>query len=83
MKLKNITEMIERERVVRKGKWKIRYTTKREGYKILNNDGQRKEVRMLPDEIRARKKAARKAARKRKGKMGQINARRKRSMAKR
>ena len=83
MKLKEITEMIKRERVVRKGKWKIKYTSDREGYKIFNRDGIRKEVRMDPTERRKRKKAGKKTARKNKGKMASINAKRKRSLAKR
>ncbi len=83
MKLKNIVESIERERVVRKGKWKVRYSSSREGYRVLNNDGVRKEVRMSPDEIRKRKRSGKKAARRMKGRMAQINAKRKRSMAKR
>ena len=83
MKLQNIVEMIERERVVRKGKWKVRYSSNREGYRVLNNDGVRKEIRMSPSEIKKRKRSGKKAARKMRGKMAQINARRKRSMAKR
>jgi len=83
MKLKEITEMIKRERVIRKGKWKIRYTTNREGYRVLNHDGVHKEVRMSVDERRKRKLAGKRTARKNKGKMPQINAKRKRSMAKR
>ena len=83
MKLKQILEMMEKERVIRKGKWKIRYTSSREGYRVLNNDGQRKEVRMSPSEIRKRRLSGKKAARRMKGKRAQINARRKRSMAKR
>jgi len=83
MKLKKIVEAIERERVVRKGKWKVKYSSTREGYRVLNNDGVRKEIKMSPEEIRKRKRSGKKAARKMKGKMAQINARRKRSMAKR
>jgi len=83
VKLKEITEMMQRERVVRKGQWKIRYTTDREGYKILNNEEGRREVKMSPSEIRKRKRAGKRAARKMKSKMASINAKRKRSMAKR
>jgi hypothetical protein len=83
MKLSVIVEMLEKERVVRNGKWKIKYTTNKEGYKIVNDDGHRTEVKMSYAEIRRRRLAGKRAARKRKGKMAKINAKRKRSMAKR
>lgn len=82
MKLRDITEMMEKERKIRKGKWKIVYSSNKEGYKIINKDGVRKEVRMDPEEQRNRDRAARRTARKNKGKMASIIAKRKRSMAK-
>ena len=83
MKLKNIIEMVERKRVVRKNKWIIKFTTNRPGYKVKNVKGRRTEVRMKPEEVRKRERAAKKAARKRAGKMSSISAKRKRSLAKR
>ena len=83
MKLEVVLEAIKRERVVRNGNWKIKFSSDKEGYKILNKKGTRTEVRISPEEARKRKKAAKRAARKRKGSMAKINAKRKRSMAKR
>ena len=82
-KLGTILEMIKKERVVRNGNWKTKYSSTKDGYKIKNKDGQRTEVKMSASEIKKRKRAARKAAKKNKGKMAQISAKRKRSMAKR
>lgn len=83
MELETILEMIKRERVVRDGKWKMKYSSDKEGYKVVNKDGTRSEVKMSPTELRKRKKAARKAAKKRKASIARINAKRKRSLAKR
>ena len=81
MKLKEISEMIVRKKVVRRGKRYVKFTTDKEGYKIVNNNGSRREVKMSYIEIRKRAKAGKRAARKRKGKKGQMDAMRKRSMA--
>ena len=83
MELKYIVEMIERERVVRNGMWKTRFTTNREGYRVVNNNGQRREVRMSYEEVRKRRIAAKKASRRMKGRMSTILAKRRRSLAKR
>jgi len=83
MKLNIILEMIKRERVVRDGKWKIKYSSDKDGYKIVNKNGTRTEKKISPEEMRKRKKAAKRAAKKRKASMAKINAKRKRSMAKR
>jgi len=80
MKLKDITEAIKRKRVVKKGKPYVKFTSDREGYKIVNDNGHRTEVKMPYAEIRKRAKAGKRAARKRKGKQSAINAMRKRSM---
>ncbi len=82
-KLGTILEMIKKERVVRGGNWKTKYSSTKEGYKIKNKDGQRTEVKMSTSEIKKRKRAAKKAAKKNKGKAAQIAAKRRRSMAKR
>ncbi|RLD64514.1 MAG: hypothetical protein DRJ01_00340 [Bacteroidetes bacterium] len=82
-KLGTILEMIKKERVVRGGNWKTKYSSTKKGYKIKNKDGQRTEVKMSTSEIKKRKRAARKAAKKNKGKAAQIAAKRRRSMAKR
>ena len=80
MKLREfLKESMIRKRVVRNGIFKIVKTSDRKGYKIVNGT----EKMMSPDEVRKRKKSARKAARKRKSKQSQINNKRKRSMARR
>jgi len=83
MKFNNILEAITRDRVVRDGKWKIKYSSDKDGYKIVNKNGVRHEVRISPEEMRKRKRAAKRAARKRKAMKSKISAKRKRSMAKR
>jgi len=83
MKINVILEMIERKRVIRNGKWKILYHSTKDGYKVLNKDGVRKEVRIPYDEMKKRRLAAKRAAKKLKGKRSIINAKRKRSLAKR
>lgn len=83
MKLDTILEMITKERVVRNGNWITKFTSNKQGYKILNQKGQRKEVKINFMEMKKRKRSAKKAAKKRKGKQGQMNAKRKRSMSKR
>ena len=72
-----ITEAVKFKKVVRQGKVIKKKTTDREGYKIDPQTG--KEIRMSPDEIRRRKKAAKKAKLKRKGKKAQITRARKKS----
>jgi len=72
-------EKIVKKKVVRDGKRIIKKTTDKDGYKMV--DG--KEVRMTPEEIRNRKKAGIKGAKKAKSKKSQTSAKRKRSMKKR
>jgi hypothetical protein len=72
-------EKIVKKKVVRDGKRIIKKTTDKENYKMV--DG--KEVRMSPQEIRNRSKAAKKGAKKAKSKKSQTSAKRKRSMKKR
>lgn len=73
-----IQEAIKYKKVVRKGKVINRKkTTDKPGYKIDPKTG--KEVRMTPQEIRNRKKAAKKAAKKRKGKKSQTTRNKKKS----
>ena len=79
MKLKDVLESITREPVIRKGKRFIKFSSNKEGYKIVNDNGHRTEVKMPYAEIRKRAISGKKAARKRKGKQSRINAMRKRS----
>ena len=83
MKLNIILEMMEKKRVVRDGKWATKYSSDREGYKIKNDGGSRSEVKMSPTEIKRRRIAGKRAAKKMKGQKSRIAAKRKLSMAKR
>lgn len=83
MKLDIILEMMEKKRVIRDGKWVTKYSSDREGYKIKNDNGSRSEVKMSPAEIKRRRKAGKRAAKKMKGKRSKIAAKRRLSMAKR
>ena len=80
MKLKDIMEEIIRIKSVKNGVPYIRFTSNKEGYKVVNDNGHRTEVKMPYIEIRKREKSGRRAALKRRGKQGAINAMRKRSM---
>lgn len=73
-----LNERVVRKKVVRLGRWKIVKRTDKPNYKIVKG----REVRMKPQEIIRRKKSARKAARKRRAKMGSIQRKRSRSMRK-
>ena len=77
-----MSESIIKKRVVRNGKKVIRYTSDKPGYKIDMSSGNPKEVKMSPEEIRKHYKAGKKAAKKTKGKLNQIDIKRKRSLAK-
>lgn len=70
-------EAIKRKKVVRKGKVIKKKVSTKQGYRIDPKTG--REVRMSPEEIRKRKKAAKKTAIKRKGKKSQIGRERKKS----
>jgi len=84
MKLKELTETIVRKKTIRKGKFKIRTTSDRPGYKVKKQKtGGYVEIRMSPEEIRKRHRSAKVASRKRKGKMSQINQKRYISIARR
>lgn len=72
-------EGLVRKKVVRNGKKMIIKKSNKMGYKV-NKDG--KEVRMNPKEVRNRMIAAKKGARKRKGKQAGADRKRKRSLAK-
>jgi len=84
MNFKELAESIVRKKSIRKGKFKIRVTSDRIGYKVKKQKtGGYVEIRMSPDEIRKRHKGSKIASRKRKGKMSQINQKRYISMSKR
>ncbi len=80
---KKFPEKITKKKVVRDGKRQIKYTTDKEGYKIVMQNGKPKEVKMDQGEIRKRSKSAKKGAKKAKTKSTQTSAKRKRSIAKR
>ena len=73
------SEGIKSKMVVRGGKKMRKKVTDKKGYKMVGG----KEVKMKSDEIRARAKAGKVAARKRKSKGAQIAKKRSKSMAKR
>ena len=73
------SEGIKSKMVVRGGKKMRKKVTDKKGYKMVGG----KEVKMKSDEIRARAKAGKVAARKRKSKGAQIAKKRAKSMAKR
>ena len=79
-----LSEAIKRKRMVRNGKRIIKYISTKPGYRVQKgkNDN-RKEVRITPQELIRRKKAAKKAARKGKGKRNQASRKRKLSNKKR
>ena len=83
--IKQICEAVKRKRVIRGGKIKRKWSTDREGYKILIDPKTKrgKEVRMKPDEIRKRLIASRRRNMKMKGMRGRINRKRELSMRKR
>lgn len=78
-----ISETIKRMKVIRNGKKMIKFVTDKPGFKIVFVNGKPKEVKMTPQEIKTRQKAAKKAAKAKKGKQAQIAKKRAKSMAKR
>ncbi len=67
-----VSEIAKNVKVVRGGKVIVKKKSTKKGYKIV--DGQ--EVKMDPTELKARKKGAKKAAKKRKAKQSQTNRKR-------
>ncbi len=80
-----LEERVVRKRVVRKGKRVLKYTTNREGYKVVRDTrtGNKKEVRITPQERMKRKRSAKIGARKAKGKSKTAARKRLRSISKR
>ena len=75
----DVDEAVKRKRVVRGGKVQLKKKTDKPGYKVKGG----KEVRMTPQEIMRRKRAAKKASLKRKSKKSVSSRKRVRSVAKR
>ena len=80
-----LSERVQKKKVVRGGKRKIVMKTDRKGYKIVKDPktGRAKEERLSPKEARNRKLAQIKGARKRKGKSGMSQRKRAMSIKKR
>ena len=77
-------EKITRDRVVRKGKKILKFSTDKEGYKIHTDDGRSpKEVKMSPIELRKRSKGAKKGAKKARSKSKQAQIKRAKSIKRR
>ena len=70
-------EAVKRKKVVRKGKVIKKKISTKKGYKLDPKTG--REVKISPEEMRKRKKGAKKAAIKRKSKKSQIGRERKKS----
>ena len=81
--LQHLFERLEKEKVVRDGKLKIKYKTDKadKGYKVsVDNEGHAREERMTPREINDRKRQQRRAQLKRNTKFPQMTRNRLRSM---
>lgn len=80
-----VSERIVRQKVIRKGKRKIKFTSDKPNFKVVVDPktGSKKEIRIDPSELRKRKKGARKGSKKAKGKRGRAAKQRLRSMKKR
>jgi hypothetical protein len=60
-----LREALKRKIVYRNGKRKTKWTSTRDGYKVVYKDGKPREVRMSASERRKKSRSAKKAARRR------------------
>jgi hypothetical protein len=79
----NLTERVQRKKVIRNGKRVIKWKTNKPGYRVVKSGNRIKEVRMTPQEKLKRKRAQRKASVKRKVTMNMSKRKRARSIKKR
>ncbi len=73
-------ETIKRTKVVRQGKRVIKFKTDKPGFRVAFVNGRPKEIKITPQELITRKKAAKKGARKSKGKKSRAAIQRKKSL---
>lgn len=83
--IKKICESVKRQRVIRGGKIKRKWSTNRTGYKVIIDPRTHRgrEIRMQPNEIRNRLVASRRRNMKLAGMRSRINRKREISMRKR